>query len=228
MFDVYIWGTVGQWASALVTGAAFMTTLFIIWRDRRTVRQDQASLIGAHVRPESPYPDSDSATCLFGFHIWVTNYSPSQISMVFGRPEPVPYRRYRYERLRIRAEYNDNPNRYAAEYTKAEWNSVEGPDGIRQRPLVQEPFRAQHLTLGPQESVHFEYRGHLSQDFISFVIHFRDARLRRWRLDAATGVLKADQTTCIHRLTIRRRVWKLRLRGLRDRRAAQISSEDSH
>jgi hypothetical protein len=215
MFDVNTWGTVGQWVSSLVTSGAFIATLFIIRRDRRAAIQDQASLIGAHVRQESPCATSNSATLVFGFRISVTNYSPSQISMVFGRPEPVTYRRYLYERLRIRAEFDQDPNLYASEYTKAQWNSSDGPDNVRQRALIQEPFRAQHLRLGPQESIDFEYRGHLSLDFISFAIHFRDARLRRWRLDAVTGELRPDRKTYIQRLAINYRVWKLRLRSLR-------------
>ncbi|WP_074329580.1 hypothetical protein [Mycobacteroides abscessus] len=227
VFDVDIWGTVGQWVSALVTGGAFITTLLIIWRDRRTARREQASLIGAHVQLESPYEETDSARTVHGFRIPVTNYSPSQISMVFGMPEPVTYRRYRYQRHRIRAEYNQDPGRYAPQYTKSEWNSIEGPDGIRRKPLLQEPFRAQHLTLGPQESITFVYRGHLSQDFLSLIIHFRDARLRRWRLDAVTGVLGEDRKTYRQRLSVRYRVCKLMLKdrwGIPVRAAAAVES----
>lgn len=217
MFNAHIWGTVGQWVSALVTGGTFITTLLIIWRDRSTARREQASLIGAHVQLESPYTETDSPRTVHGFRVPVTNYSPAQISMVFGMPEPVSYRRYRYERHRIRVEFNDDPNRYAPECPKSEWNSAEGPDGMRRKPLLQEPFRAQHLTLGPQESITFVYRGYLSQDFVSLVIYFRDARLRRWRLDAVTGVLREDRKTYRERILVRYRVWRLMLIGLTGR-----------
>ncbi|SHY89054.1 Uncharacterised protein [Mycobacteroides abscessus subsp. bolletii] len=217
LFDVHIWGTVGQWVSALVTGGAFGTTLLIIRRDRRATTRQQASLIGAHVELQSPNFDSTSGKWIHSFRIPVTNYSPSQISMVFGVPEPVSYRRYRYERLRIRAEFNQDPNQYAPEYPKYEWNSAEGPDGVRRNPLDQDPFRAQHLTLKPQESITFVHQGYLSQDFVSLIIHFRDARLRRWRLDAMTGVLREDRKTYKQQLAVHYRVWKLALQSLRSR-----------
>lgn len=49
MFDPKVWGTVGQWASAIGTTSAFSATFYVIRRDARSRREAQARKVSMEV-----------------------------------------------------------------------------------------------------------------------------------------------------------------------------------
>ncbi|MCZ9880539.1 hypothetical protein [Arthrobacter sp. B2a2-09] len=50
-FNPSIWGTVGQWASAVITGSAFFATFYVIRRDAAVRRFSQARKVAYYVKP---------------------------------------------------------------------------------------------------------------------------------------------------------------------------------
>lgn len=68
MFDVAIWGTVGQWVSGLASSGALIAALYVILRDRRLRTSEQAR----RVVPWVDHPDS-------GDIFTVINYSDAPI-----------------------------------------------------------------------------------------------------------------------------------------------------
>ncbi|WP_139361510.1 MULTISPECIES: hypothetical protein [unclassified Mycobacterium] len=212
MFDVTIWGTVGQWASSLLTGSAFATTLLVIKRESVGRRREQASLVSAHAEPSSPDMDPASGKPCHIFRIYVNNHSSSSIHTVHGGPETVSYRRYRHQFMRLRAEYGDDQRkRLAPEYTRSEWKRENGPDAIEATSFTQEPTRGQHVTLVPQDGITFVHRGHLSAPFLSLAVYFNDARGRKWRLDALTGELREVRKPRRGSPVTRYRIWRLQV-----------------
>ena len=62
------WGTYGQWASALITGAAFSATFYVIRRDAKVRRFAQARKVGFYyqaMRPEDRETDYSHPYRLF-------------------------------------------------------------------------------------------------------------------------------------------------------------------
>lgn len=67
MFFAEVWGTVGQWAAALSTAAAFVSTLYIIGRDRKYRLREHADQISVHL--ESKYTLQDMKLAGFNAEI---------------------------------------------------------------------------------------------------------------------------------------------------------------
>lgn len=189
-FDVAVWGTVGQWVAAFVTGGAFITTLLIIRRDRNNAIREQATMVGTHIEQESPTETTKSPPLLFGYRITVTNYSALQVSEVHGRAEPVSYWRYMYGRVKIHTEINQPSERYAPSLSRSEWNRGRSLEAIQKNTLIQTPFTGSNNPIVmPEQSITFKYQEQISKDFVALAIYFRDSHARRWRLDATTGSL---------------------------------------
>lgn len=49
-FNPSIWGTVGQWASAVITGSAFFATFYVIRRDAKVRRYAQARQVAYYTK----------------------------------------------------------------------------------------------------------------------------------------------------------------------------------
>lgn len=76
-FDPAVWGTVAQWASALLTSGALLIAALVYWRDSQLSRSAQAKQVRIRIRDRrlgaaSFWVQNDSGESIFDVHILVT------------------------------------------------------------------------------------------------------------------------------------------------------------
>lgn len=78
-FQPHVWGTVGQWASAIGTLSAFSATFYVIKRDAKVRRRSQAQKVALYIETVDRQPDEVDGKYDTWYDLTVKNLSEEPI-----------------------------------------------------------------------------------------------------------------------------------------------------